>query len=92
LTSEHAFAYHVEHMFVRAAVVFAVALSIWIATVRPSEGAGPEQVYVVQSADTLWSIAASHYAGDPRAAVWKLQERNGLRDTLIRPGQRLILP
>jgi LysM repeat protein len=79
-------------MFVRVAVIFAVALSIWVATVRPSEGADSERVYVVRPADTLWTIAVLHYAGDPREAVWELQERNGLRDTLIRPGQQLILP
>ena len=79
-------------MFARLAVIAAVALTVWIATVHPSEGAGTERVYVVRPTDTLWTIAASHYAGDPRAAVWKLRERNGLDDPLIRPGQRLILP
>ena len=55
-------------------------------------GAGREQVYVVRPADTLWAIAASHYAGDPRAAVWKLEERNRLSGTVLRPGERLVLP
>lgn len=79
-------------MFAKASVLFVVALSIWLATVRPSEGAGPERVYVVQVTDTLWSIAARNYAGDPREAVWELRKRNGLDDALIHPGQRLILP
>jgi hypothetical protein len=46
----------------------------------------------VQPADTLWSIAATHYAGDPREAIWELQERNDLAGTTLQPGQRLILP
>jgi hypothetical protein len=49
-------------------------------------------VYVVRAADTLWTIAEGHYAGDPREAVWKLRERNGLDGTTIVPGQRLVLP
>jgi LysM repeat protein len=80
-------------MFARVGLVFLVALVLWAAyAVRPSEGAGPERVYVVRPADTLWSIAVMHYAGDPRAAVWELRERNGLDGSLIRPGQRLVLP
>jgi LysM repeat protein len=79
-------------MFVRTAVIALVAVVAWAGFAHTSEGAGPEQVYVVQPADTLWSIAASHYAGDPRAAIWDLQERNGLNGTTLVPGQRLILP
>ena len=59
---------------------------------RPSGGAGRPAVYVVRPADTLWSIAAKHYAGDPREGVWKLERRNGLRGTTLVPGQRLVLP
>ncbi len=80
-------------MFARLGLVLLVALVLCAAyAVRPSEGAGPERVYVVKPADTLWSIAVGHYAGDPRAAVWELRERNRLDGSLIRPGQRLILP
>jgi LysM repeat protein len=79
-------------VFARLAVIALIALVAWASLARPSEGAGSEKVYVVQAHDTLWSIAASHYAGDPRAAVWKLQERNRLDGATIRPGQRLVLP
>jgi LysM repeat protein len=79
-------------MFVRILVVLVAVLVAWTVFARPSEGAGREQVYVVRPADTLWSIAASHYADDPRAAIWRLQHRNGLEGTLLRPGQRLVLP
>ncbi|MGH3103470.1 MAG: LysM peptidoglycan-binding domain-containing protein [Gaiellaceae bacterium] len=79
-------------MFVRLVVITLVAAIGWAGFVRPSEGAGREQVYVVRPTDTLWSIAATHYAGDPREAIWKLQRRNGLEGTLLRPGQRLVLP
>jgi nucleoid-associated protein YgaU len=59
---------------------------------RTSHGAGPERSYVVRTGDTLWSIAAHHYAGDPRDGVWRLEKRNGLAGATVRPGQRLVLP
>ena len=70
----------------------AVVALAWALVPHTSNGAGREQVYIVRPTDTLWSIAASHYAGDPRAAVWKLEQRNGLRSTILRPGERLVLP
>jgi LysM repeat protein len=64
----------------------------WSLLTRTSEGAGKAQVYVVHPGDTLWSIAATRYAGDPREGIWKLQRRNDLAGTTITPGQRLVLP
>jgi nucleoid-associated protein YgaU len=46
----------------------------------------------VKRYDTLWSIATTHYAGDPREAVWHIQERNRLAGATITPGQVLRLP
>jgi LysM repeat protein len=79
-------------MFLRLVLVLGVALLVWAVLVRPSEGAGHERTYLVKPADTLWSIAVAHYGGDPREAVWRLQQRNGLEGTLLHPGQRLVLP
>jgi LysM repeat protein len=79
-------------MFARLIVLFVLAVAVWIGFARPSEGAGHERVYVVQPADTLWAIASASYAGDPREAVWRLRQRNGLRGTVLQPGQRLVLP
>ena len=59
---------------------------------RSSISAGHEQTYVVRVGDTLWTIAASHYGGDPREAVWRLQDRNHLAGTLVTPGERLVVP
>ena len=79
-------------MFARVlAVLLLLAVAVALAA-RPSGGAGREQVYVVRSYDTLWSIAARHYAGDPREAISRIERRNHIRDALIRPGQRLVLP
>lgn len=79
-------------MFVRVVLVLALLTLAVAYGARRSEGAGPDRVYVVETGDTLWSIAASHYGGDPRRAVWRLQDRNHLAGTLVRPGQRLRLP
>ena len=79
-------------MFLRVVLII-VAVGLLVgAYARPSGGAGRPQVYVVRPADTLWSIASSHYEGDPRAAIWKLERRNRLSDTTLVPGQRLVLP
>ena len=79
-------------MFLRLAVLLlAVALVVGVVA-RPSGSAGKPVTYVVRPADTLWSIAAARYAGDPRAGVWKLQRRNHLWGTMLVPGQRLVLP
>ena len=79
-------------MFARAAVIIALLAVAVAYSARTSNSAGHEQAYVVRAGDTLWSIAASHYGGDPREAVWKLQDRNHLRGALVRPGEQLILP
>jgi len=79
-------------MFVRLVVIVAI-LAVAVAWgARRSDSAGPEQVYVVQAGDTLWSIASSHYGGDPREAVWQLEDRNHLTGSIVHPGQRLRLP
>jgi LysM repeat protein len=57
-----------------------------------SAGAGPRQIYVVRAGDTLWSIAAHSYAGDPREGVWEIQQRNHLATATISPGEKLVLP
>ena len=79
-------------MFVRLLVAVLVLLVVVAVATRPSSGSGREPVYVVEPHDTLRSIAIENYAGDPREAVWRLRTRNGLETTLLRPGDRLVLP
>jgi LysM repeat protein len=78
-------------MFARIVVVAALTLFLWAAFARSSDASGPEERYVVQPYDTLWSIAATGYA-DPREGVWEIKERNGLESSTIVPGQVLVLP
>ncbi len=79
-------------MFVRIVVIIALLVVAVAWGARRSTGAGEEQEYVVRSGDTLWTIAASHYGGDPREGVWRLQDVNHLAGTLVTPGERLVLP
>lgn len=79
-------------MFGKLLVVFVVAAIAVGLVARTSPGAGPERTYVVRPADTLWSIAARTYAGDPRQGVWELQQRNHLASDTLRPGEKLVLP
>jgi LysM repeat protein len=79
-------------MFPRLLILL-LAVSLLVGVVaRPSGSAGKPVHYVVKPTDTLWSIAASRYAGDPREGIWKLQHRNHLHGTTLVPGQRLVLP
>lgn len=79
-------------MFPKMAVLLLLISLVVGVVARPSGGAGKPVGYVVKPADTLWSIAAAHYAGDPREGIWKLQRRNHLQTTTLVPGQRLVLP
>ena len=79
-------------MFAKLLGLLLVATVVAVIAARQSAGAGQEQTYVVKPADTLWSIAMRHYAGDPREGIWKLERRNHLASPTIRPGQRLIMP
>jgi len=80
-------------MFVRILLIALAATFLgWSLLTHTSDGAGTARSYVVQPGDTLWSIASSRYAGDPREGVWKLQQRNHLGGTTISPGERLLLP
>lgn len=82
-------------MFVRV-LCFAAALSIVLGlalgAARPSSSAAPETRYLVRAGDTLWAIAAARYDGDPREAVWRIKERNGLATSDLAPGMVLALP
>ena len=73
-------------------LVVVVLLTAVLFAARPTSGAGVEERYVVRAGDTLWAIAAGRYAGDPREAIWRIKERNGLERSSLSPGQVLYLP
>ena len=79
-------------MFARIVIVLLAAAFIWAVLARDTGASGSAKWYRVRTGDTLWSIAAGKYPGDPREGVWKLQHRNHLAGTEIVPGERLSLP
>jgi LysM repeat protein len=79
-------------MFAKLLVLLAAAALLVGMLARNSHGAGPEHAYVVKPTDTLWSIAEHSYSGDVREGVWKLEQRNHLHDSVLVPGEKLILP
>jgi len=79
-------------ILLRTAALVGAALLVWSMLARPSVAHGPRVLYRVRADDTLWSIAASHYGGDPGSAVWRIERTNRLSDDAISPGEVLVLP
>jgi hypothetical protein len=79
-------------MFVRIFILVALAVHDWSATARSSQAHGRKQLVTVKPYDTLWSIAQRHYAGDPRAAIWRIEKANHLPGADVTVGQQLVLP
>lgn len=53
----------------------------------------PTAIMTVQSGDSLWTIAMdTAQRSDPRETIDRIRELNGLRDSVIVPGQQLIVP
>jgi LysM repeat protein len=69
-------------------------LGLALAFSSPRAAGSPDTAggYMVKPGDTLWGIAADHLGGDPRGAVWRLQQRNGLTGPALVPGMTLFLP
>jgi len=74
--------------------VLGLAAVLVLATGRLAYGSGPvaADTVVVTPGDTLWSIAASHYAGDPRPHVEAILQVNHLSSPLLTPGESLMIP
>ena len=79
-------------MFGRVVIVVLVAVLVWAVLARDTGASGTPQDHTVRTGETLWTIAAARYGGDPRAGVWKLQQANRLDDPTISPGQQLLVP
>ena len=79
-------------MFVRILILVGIAVVVWSVYARSSQAHGAKQVVTVQPYETLWSIAASHYGGDTREAVWQIERANHLQGADVSIGQRLVLP
>ena len=80
-----------RRLLLAVALVVAMAFAA-LGAARASSGGAAETRYVVRPGDTLWEIAAERYDGDPREAIWRIKERNGLRRSELHPGVVLALP
>jgi LysM repeat protein len=71
-----------------------VAAILVIATGRLAYGSGPvaSDTVVVVPGDTVWSIAAAHFSGDPRPHVEEILVANHLSSPTLSPGQTLRIP
>jgi LysM repeat protein len=76
-----------------------LALALAANLVASGAGAQPAaetepRIYVVRPGDTVWKIAGREAGkgADPRPLVDLLIQVNHLRNAVIRPGQRLVLP
>lgn len=77
---------------IRIALMVGAALLVWSIAARSSQAHGNRQVVTVRPYQTLWTIAAAHYAGDVRDAVWRIERANHLAGADIAVGQKLVLP
>jgi LysM repeat protein len=74
--------------------ILVLATLLVVATGRLAYGIGPvvSDTVVVAPGDTVWSIATSHYGGDPRPHVEAILQVNHLSSPLLTPGQSLMIP
>jgi LysM repeat protein len=74
--------------------ILVLATILVIATGRLAYGSGPmaADMVVVAPGDTVWSIAAARYRGDPRPHVEAILQANHLTTPLVMPGQALLIP
>lgn len=78
------------------ALVFVLGLGIlasWAMAFGTVSASSGMRTLTVRPGDTLWTIAISvDPAADPRDIVRELRSLNGLTDSVLRPGQVLVLP
>ena len=86
-----------NQLSVRLSVLLAAILAVFLligGAAEADEPVTPPVVYVVESGDTLWSIA-SVYAprdSDIRATIHDIRTLSGLETSVIHPGQKLLIP
>jgi LysM repeat protein len=76
-----------------AAVIVVVGIAASTRASVDTPPSGPYPVVVVESGDTLWSIAEQYAPGiDQREAVAEIRRMNHLDSNVVEVGQQLVLP
>ncbi|TMB88689.1 MAG: LysM peptidoglycan-binding domain-containing protein [Chloroflexi bacterium] len=82
-----------RHQRLTLAAAAAIAGLLLAGGVAYGGAASSGQRVVVHAGDTLWAIAAAHYAGgDVQARIAEIEVANHLTRAALRPGQILRLP
>ena len=82
----------------RAVVLLTAVAVVFFLLLTSGAGAGhevrPTGTHVVAGGETLWSIASLHTSpgGDIRSTVFDIKRMNRLDGSLIRAGDRLVVP
>jgi hypothetical protein len=78
---------------VAACLAAVITLPLARALAGPQVTSVSQRSYVVQSGDTLWSIASGLSAGsDPRPLIQAIERVDHIGAADIVPGQRLVIP
>jgi LysM repeat protein len=74
-------------------LVAGLGLAVAATASRAADPARDAPTAVVRPGDTLWSIAEREVPGrDPVAAVEEIRRLNGMADSTVHAGQRVVLP
>lgn len=74
--------------------ILLLAALLLLASARLAYGSGPARLedHVVEPGQTVWSIAAARYGGDPRPRVDEILRINHMTAPILVPGQTLRVP
>jgi hypothetical protein len=74
--------------------VLLLAAGLLLMSAQLAYGSSPARYerVTVAPGDTVWSIAAAHYGGDPRARVDQIIRANHLASPSLVPGETLRIP
>ena len=72
----------------------AIALVLLLPSTGKADGATATETHIVQTGDTLWTIAdrVTPPGEDVRNSIEQIKELNDLTASLIVPGQQLLVP
>ncbi len=80
-------------MLISVTAMMALVLVLASGVAARDSEAGSVTVTVVPG-DSLWGLAveATPAGGDVRAMLFEIEQRNGLTDSRLQPGQSLVIP